>query len=195
MRVIFIKQTTDWTALSAQLLATDSDSAQALATLRRTNPHLDFQKLGAGAVVLVPELPGLKDATGKDGKDGKSNSISGDAFAALQDQLMEEVSAATAESRAGWAELVAEQREVMVALKKLNEIIGQDPDLQAQTEQALKAAKSDAANAKAADATLKAVEEDTKTELATLGRLLGVATQPVKPSPKKSRTSVLGKAE
>ncbi len=176
MRVIFIKQSTDWSALSAQLFATQTDSAQALASLQRTNPHLDFQKLGLGSVVLVPELAGLKDADGSAGKESKDGSISGNAFAALQNQLLDEVASTTADARAAWASRLESQREVMVALKKLSEVIGSDRDLKAQAEQAQKAAKNDATNAKAAEVTLKALEEDVKAELTSLGKSLGASS-------------------
>ena len=185
MRVIFIKQATDWAALAPQLVPAGGDPAQALATLQRANPHLDFQKLGDGAVVLVPQQPGLKAA------DGQNGSISGDAFAALQAQFEDEVAATTADARAGWAELQAEQREVAVALKNLANVIGPDPDLQAQAKAAMDAAKNDAANAKTADASLKNLEDQVNGELAALARLLGRtgATTPLKGSTKGSAAS------
>lgn len=167
MRVLFIKQATDWATLAPRLLGTGGDAAQTLTALQRANPHLDFQKIGDGAVLLLPELPGLKAAGAED------DSVGVEAFAGLHTELNDGLADTATAVRSGWAELLTEQREVGVALKKAITLIGSDPDLLAQAKQAQDAVKNDAAGAKAADASLKLLQAQIGSELSDLARMLG----------------------
>jgi len=72
MRMIVISQATDLGGLRRLLFAgvkpgADADAAAsaALERVQQMNPHLDLTHLAAGAVLLLPELPGLDAAAGR----------------------------------------------------------------------------------------------------------------------------------
>lgn len=70
MRFLVIKQDTSLQALTAQLATDGTSQPAALARLRSLNPHLDLQRLGKGAVVLLPDSPGLDGEGERAGDDG-----------------------------------------------------------------------------------------------------------------------------
>ena len=70
MRFLVIKQDTSLQALTAQLVKDGDHAPAALDRLRALNPHLDLQRVGKGAVLLLPDSPGYKDEGDKAGDDG-----------------------------------------------------------------------------------------------------------------------------
>ncbi|MGY1409186.1 hypothetical protein ACW5EG_06370 [Luteimonas sp. A611] len=70
MRFLVIKQDTSLQALTAQLVKDGTSEPAALDRLRALNPHLDLQRVGKGAVLLVPDSPGYQAEGEKAGDDG-----------------------------------------------------------------------------------------------------------------------------
>lgn len=70
MRFLVIKQDTSLQALTAQLVKDGDHAPAALDRLRALNPHLDLQRVGKGAVLLLPDSPGYKEEGDKAGDDG-----------------------------------------------------------------------------------------------------------------------------
>jgi hypothetical protein len=73
MRLIVIKQAADLKALGAVLLKQPAEgtrvrpelSPATLEQLKTLNPHVNFQQVDAGTVLLLPDLPELRDAAGE----------------------------------------------------------------------------------------------------------------------------------
>ena len=70
MRFLVIKQDTSLQALAAQLVKDGTGEAAALDRLRVLNPHLDLQRVGKGAVLLVPDSAGYQAEGDKAGDEG-----------------------------------------------------------------------------------------------------------------------------
>ena len=167
MRMIVIEQGTDLKALSTRLLGDKAGAGAGIDALKNLNPHVDFGKLGAGTVLLVPDLPGLRD--------GQTASIAGEAFDAFSQQLLAGFDAAATRVQAAHAARQADQKQLVALFKgaALNGAFEADPELKAQVDAAAQVFKQDPADAKAADETLKALKDGVGTELAALGKLLG----------------------
>lgn len=165
MRMIVIKQGTDLATLSARLLAGGTGNEGALQSLQRLNPHVDFRAIEAGTVLLVPDLPGLRA--------GESTSISGEAFAAFQQQVSGAVEAAVARVRSGYEALAAQRQDVTAVLKSaaVRRVIEADPDLKSQLDAATQVFKQDQQRAKDAETTLQALQQ-AKDEMQALAKLL-----------------------
>src|SRR5690349_16934472 len=74
MRLIVIKQASDLQALSNKLLIKKPGGTATLDRLKALNPHVDFNRIEAGTVLLLPDTPDVK----ADDKDTRS--VAGDAF-------------------------------------------------------------------------------------------------------------------
>ncbi|MBI3529361.1 MAG: hypothetical protein HY067_15505 [Betaproteobacteria bacterium] len=166
MRMIIIKQGTDLQTLGTRLLGNADGKEVTLQHLQQLNPHVDFQRIEPGTVLLVPDQPGLK-------KD-ESISVSGQAFDAFRDQVSASVEAATTRVRHGYEALASQRSDVNAVLKTaaVKRLLESDPELKAQLEEAAKTFKQDQAAAKASESTLKSLQDDAAAELAALAKLL-----------------------
>jgi hypothetical protein len=110
MRMIVIKEPSDLPALADRLIKPGRPSASvALDRLRALNPHVDFARLDAGTVLLVPEHP--------DFEGGEASSIGGEAFASLAKDALSGLEAAASRIRAGFAQQDAQRKEAQTALR------------------------------------------------------------------------------
>ena len=167
MRMIVIEQATDLQALTTRLLGAKAGAGAGLDGLKALNPHVDFSKLGAGTVLLVPDLPGLRD--------GQTGSIAGQAFDTFGQQVLANFDDAATRVRAGHAARLTDQKELVALFKgaALKRAFEADPELKAQADATAQVFKQDPIDAKAADETLKALKDGVGTELAVLAKLLG----------------------
>ena len=167
MRMIVIDQATDLQALTTRLLGAKAGAGASLDTLKQLNPHVDFERLGAGTVLLVPDLPGLRD--------GQTGSIGGQAFDTFSQQVLADFDAAATRVQAGHAARLTDQKELTALFKgtALKRAFEADRELKAQADAAAQVLKQDGADAKAADEALKALKQGLDTELAALAKLLG----------------------
>lgn len=165
MRVKVINSRADLQAIGTRLGA--ERAARTLEEIERLNPHIDFRKIERGTVLLVPDLA----AEGDD----EERSVQGDAFTELRSQVTAALTASGARVRRGHEALADEAKEVAAAFKSapLKRAMEADPELKAQVDAATAAFKEDAAAAKTADQTLKALQEEVGKELESLAKLLG----------------------
>ena len=139
----------------------------AIEQLKNLNPHVDFTKIDAGTVLLIPETSDFNDAA--------SASLAGDVFNPLREQMLASVEVATSRVREGYAALLTEQKEVAVVLKSaaLKRALESDPDLKPQIEAANQVLKRDQQAAKDAEKTMQTLQEQAAGELASLMQMLG----------------------
>ncbi len=165
MRVLVVNSRSDVEALGLRLGR--ERSARTLDEIERLNPHVDFKKIERGTVLLVPDLPSDRE--------GESRSIQGQAFEDLRDQVTEALEASSARVRRGYEALDDEAKEVTGVLKSapLKRAMEADQELKQQVEAAAAVFKQDAAEAKAAEQTLKAMRDQVGQELNALAKLLG----------------------
>ena len=177
MRLIVIDQASDLqTALNARLLkkpagrkgkAGANEVSQAtLDQVKRLNPHVDFQRLEAGAVLLLPDSPELN------AKDGQSPG--GDAF--------EDFAAHTSEGFKGVvqrmglnAEALAVDRTAVNAVIKTAAVKRQiegDPLLQKQLDEANSEFTDAHKKAQEAAGQVEAMQKDVNAELEALRKML-----------------------
>jgi hypothetical protein len=178
MRVIVIKQATDLASLRTMLFkganatrpaaAAPSSTADAsMKRLQELNPHVDFQRIAAKTVLLLPDDPAT---AGSD-----SRSIADDAFDDFSAHIAAGFKTAAERARASAEAGAAERAAVTEALRDpvVARLIEADPLLR---EQLARAAEASAAEQKAAQAAIKQVDAMRKTaaeELRALRELLG----------------------
>ena len=167
MRMIVIKQGTDMQALALRVLGSGAAREGAVQGLQRLNPHIDFNRIEPGSVVLVPDQPGARE--------GESASVSGEAFAAFSEQAKAAVDGAVARVRSGHEARLAEQKDVATVLKAptLKRLLEADPDLKKELDAALQGFKDDQQAAKESERSMKILQDQVTAELAALGKLLG----------------------
>src|SRR3982751_6496467 len=96
LRPFILKAESDLKALADQLLRARTSQSQAEAAharLAEANPHLDPDKIAAGTVVLVPDLPGFKTAA--------TTSIQSGPFGEFSDLLSGALEAAAERAKGG----------------------------------------------------------------------------------------------
>ena len=168
MRMIVIRKPGDLQGQLGRLLKSGrSRTSVPLDTLRELNPHVDFARIEAGTVLLVPEHP--------DFEGGQSTSIGGEAFDSIAKEAMAGLDAAAARMRAGLKQHEAERKETTsvlhgAAFKRLAE---GDEALRKQAGEAEAQLKAEAKRAAEAADTLAAMEKALKEELAALSRRFG----------------------
>ena len=167
MRLIVVDERTDLEGLRKRLVGGKAVTEGALERLKSLNPHLNLEKIPAGSVLLVPDLPGLRK--------GETTSVAGDPFAALSETFLAAVDAAIARARDGAKALLSEQKEVSAVVKSaaFRRALEADPELREQVETAAQVFKQDQEEAKASGETLKALRQEAGAELAALAKLLG----------------------
>ena len=170
LRVLMVKEETDVKSLSKTVLTTKLSAAQsevAIASLAAANPHVDFEKVPAGTVLIIPDAPSFKANVG--------DPVHDDSFAAFEKivksgqtsigDLLETAAAARREERAN----------VTAAFKlaAVQRLAKADPALKEQMDAANAAMKAsqeeDAETAK----TFAAVQDGITDALETLRKVLG----------------------
>lgn len=163
-KIIIGKSERDLAAVAKRVLG-EKDGA-GLEALKRFNPHLVGQKLSAGTVLLVPDLPGLRASA--------SSSIGGEAFADFAGQTQAALDATAARVLNAHKARLAEQKELEALLQSdsMKRAFEVDRELKAQAEAGLQVFRQDPELAKEADETLQALKAMTEHELTALGKLL-----------------------
>lgn len=168
MRMIVVRQPGDLQALAARLLKPGlSREAASLDALRKLNPHVDFAKLDAGTVLLVPDHPDF------DG--GDASSIGGEAFESLAKDALAGLEAAAARMREGFERQDGQRKDVAgvlrsAAFKRLAEA---DESLRRQAGEVESRFKAESKRASDTAATLAAMQKALKAELDALARRVG----------------------
>jgi hypothetical protein len=165
MRLLVVKAPTTVNDLRTRLGRTGA--TQTLDDIARLNPHVDLRAVEPGTVLLIPDAPNT--AT------GDTTPVQETPFEELRDQIMGAIEAASARVRDGYESLATQAKETTTVLKSaaIKRAIDVEPTLKAQVDAAAAVFKQDAAHAKAADQTLKAIQKQTAAELGTLQKLLG----------------------
>ena len=166
MRMIVLDEKTDLDGLRARLLGGKAVSDDAIEKLKRLNPHVSFDRIPAGTVLLVPELPGLRK--------GETAPVTGDAFDSFRESLLAAVDATRARVRGSYEGVLGQQKEVTAVFKSaaFKRALESDPELREQVEAAAEVFKRDKEQAEEADGVLKEMRQEARDELAALGKLL-----------------------
>ena len=174
MRLIVIEQASDWPAVSATLLkkpargkASAPEAGQALLDqVKRLNPHVDFQRLEAGTVLLLPDSPELNT------KD--SQSLGGNAFEDFAAHTNEGFKA-VAQRMSLSAEALAADRAAVNATLKIAAVkrqIESDPLLQKQLDEANREFADAQKKAQDAAGQVETMQKEMGAELEALRRML-----------------------
>jgi hypothetical protein len=168
MRMFVIKQATDLQGVSTQLLrrAAGEGGAGALERLRALNPHVDFRKLAAGTVLLVPDTPEIKPAASDTLAAGPVESLLGDIQSGLK--------ASIGRMRAGFKSQDEDRSAVAAALKTaaVRRIVDSEPSLREQLKAAEQQSSEDRKKAEQTVAQLAEMQKLATKELARLQKLL-----------------------
>ncbi len=173
MRMLVIKEDTDLGGIGTKLLRRGAAggkggtaSAVSLDKLKVLNPHVDFTKLKAGAVLLVPDLPDLDS-------DAAGDSIGGEAFAGFVAEVEDGWKSAAARTRRAQSRLDDDAGALAEALKSpaVKRAIDADAELKPQLAAAQAALKAERERAAATLQLIDAVQAATKQELAELTKL------------------------
>lgn len=172
MRVIVINSRAD-AQTAASRLARERVGRPA-DEIERLNPHVDFTRIEPGTVILIPDR--INPAGGGDTQDDdKDRSIQGRAFDDLRGQAASALEGGSARVRRGFDTLAGEAKEIGALLKsaQVKRAMESDQELKSQVDAAAAVFKQDAADAKAAEQTLKSMKELMAKELEGLSKLLG----------------------
>lgn len=170
LRTFVVKQDTNFKALSGTLLDARFGGAQAdaaAAQLRVLNPHADLDKLKAGTVIFVPDLPQFKPSAATSTQ------------ASLVDdfrKLVSEALQSTAEKvKLANAERAKERGSVGAVLKSaaLKKIIGSDKDVAQQVDGAQKAMADEEKQDSQTEEALAAMSKAALEALAQMSKLVG----------------------
>jgi hypothetical protein len=166
MRMTIINQSSDLKTLGARLFGTDTALESALAGLQRLNPHVDFSRMEAGTVILVPEQAGLRD--------GESASVSGSAFQSFESEVRAGVKGIAARVSSGRKSRLAQQEDfsTLLELEGVKNLFDNDAELKTELEVALQTFKNDQQATKESESLLKVLQEQSTRELAGLGKLM-----------------------
>jgi hypothetical protein len=166
MRTIVVKEGTDLAALAARIVRPKVDRTAPLQQLKALNPHVDFARIDAGTVLLVPDTAEFEPSA--------STSVAGEAFAGLAENLRAGFDIASARIRTAYERLDEERKEVSTIARSaaMKRILATDPELKAQLDQVERRNKADAALGKEAGETLQGTKKSLAAELEALARLL-----------------------
>lgn len=174
MRVIVVNSRADAQTVASRLAR--ERVGRPADEIERLNPHVDFTRIEPGTVILVPDRisPGGAGEA-EEAADDKDRSIQGRAFDDLREQTADALEGSSARLRRGYDTLAGETKEVSALLKSapVKRAMEADPELKAQVEAAAAVFKQDAADAKAAEQTLKSMKDLIEKELDGLAKLIG----------------------
>lgn len=175
MRLIVIKQASDLQTLSASLLkkpaAGNGDAKEVsqatLDQVKMLNPHVDFQRMEAGTVLLLPDNPELSD------KD--SQSLTGNAFDDFVTDTNAGFKALAQRVRTSADTLAAERAAVNAVLKTaaVKRQIDNDPLLQKQLDEASSEFTDEQKKTQEAIRQVETMQKDMSAELDALKAMLG----------------------
>lgn len=168
MRMFVIKEETDLAGLSAKLLRArlpETSADAAIDRLKALNPHVDFTRLAAGTVLLVPDTPELKK--------GASTSLGGETFEAFVKEVDTGLRSSSARVKQGFERLSVDRTSVSDVLKTaaVKRLVESDPALKKQLESADAQFKEDERKERAAQELLKTTQKQAIEELTGLARL------------------------
>lgn len=168
MRVIVIRQPLDPQGLARDLFGLAADASAMFERVKALNPHVDFDRIPAGTVLLVPDAPESRaggEAVRSPGSDG-FEAVAQDALAGLK---------AASERAASAGEASAADRAAFTAVLKtaaVKRLIESDPLLKAQVEQATRTFDADRGAVQEAARQIELVAKTASEELAALKKLL-----------------------
>jgi hypothetical protein len=170
MRTIIIKQDTDLQALRGRLIAGKTTAGQAemaLKQLQELNPHLDLNKIHAGAVILVPDAPNFKATEG--------DPVGSGTFAEFQQLVRSSLADAADRLKSGNAARASERTDITAALKTaaFKRILETDADLKQQLADATKSFKDEQQQADKDEQAVAAAAKQALSILSQLGQNLG----------------------
>lgn len=168
MRVIHLQQATDLQALTKRLIGNQPGSAITIEQLKALNPHVDFNQLAAGTVLLVPDTPGSQF----DDKD--IHAIGEDAFEDLARHLEEGFKLISTRIARAADALTADRAAMTSAAKSkpVKALLDQDPQFKEQLQETDKTLNTDLEQARQAAEQVQTMWKDTSKELAALRQLL-----------------------
>lgn len=157
---------TNTQSLKAELLKADTQGST-LARLQKLNPHVDFDRIAPGTVLLLPDDPALAADAGF--------APDADAFQSLSKDLTRSLDTASTQIKARLAQNTADQKALVTALKVrgIAAQIAADPDLSSQVKAAAERSADVARKGAADQKALDVARSDMATDLTALGRLLG----------------------
>lgn len=170
MRMLVIKQDTDVEALAGSLLSArlgDSQGAAALARLQALNPHVDFRRLRAGTVLLVPSERAFKASA--------SDSVAGQALAGFTETVQTALNAAVERTRAGLESRATERTDVQAVfrLAAVKRLLDSDPELKQFATDASKSFQDDERLSKENERALSTSAKAALVKLKDLDKLVG----------------------
>ena len=172
MRLIVIEQESDLKALSARLLKKPAGrkagaheiSQATLDQVKMLNPHVDFQRLEAGTVLLLPDSPELNDK--------ESQPLAGDSFEDFVAHTSEGFKAVAQRMTISAKALDADRAAVNATLKIVKRQIDSDPLLQNQVEEANREFTDAQMQAKDAASQVETMQKEMDAELKALRKML-----------------------
>lgn len=169
MRIIVIKESTDLQALGTQLIGNKTGGSVTLERVKSLNPHVDFNRLERGTVLLLPDAHELKAGNDKDIRSPARDAIddfSQDAEAGFKVAAERVHNAAEVLN----ADLSALSAAVKTAAVK--GLIDSDPLLKKQLEEAREAGNNEQKGVQEALRQVQALQKMVGEELAALGQML-----------------------
>lgn len=170
MRVVTVRQATDLKALTGQLLDRRISGARgetAIAQLQAANPHVDFTKLVAGTVLLVPDSASFKASA--------SSSVPGGALDDFQKLVGDSLGQAAARLKTASAARANESAAVTAAVKTaaVKRLLDADADLAKRVEQETKALDQERKDALQAEKDVAAASKAILAICSDLAKTLG----------------------
>jgi hypothetical protein len=168
MRMFVIKEPTGLQGVSTQLLrrTAGEGGAGALERLQALNPHVDFRKLAAGTVLLVPDSPAIKPSASRALGDEPADALAKDLSSGLKEQA--------ARAQAAFKAQEDDRSAVAAALKTaaVKRIVESDPLLRDQLKAALQQSGEDRKRAEQSVAQVIEMQGLAVRELARLQKLV-----------------------
>lgn len=171
MRVLLLKQASDLQALTARLVGRGlaGSSSATLERLKALNPHVDFNRIGPGTVLLLPDTPDME----ADDKDIRSPA--GEAFDDVVRHVQDGFQAAAARAARAGDDLAADRSAIAAAAKTaaFRRLVESDPLLKKQLDAAGEASDAELKKIRGAAKQVEVMAKAAVDELAALRRLLG----------------------
>jgi hypothetical protein len=108
MRSITLNSAAEYQAFDAQVRGSGSQRSDALASLARLNPHVDFKEIGPGTIVSVPDVPAFREVA--------ATSADSYTFEQQRDEILESLDGSVSRSTAAGELLLAEHMDLRAVL-------------------------------------------------------------------------------
>jgi len=170
MRTLIIKQDTDLQALQGRLIVGKTTAGQtesALKQLQDLNPHLDLNKLRAGAVLLIPDAPNFQVSVG--------DPVGAGTFDDFQQFVRSSLADAADRLKSGNAARAAERADIAALLKTaaFKRTLESNAVVKQQVAEAIKGFRDEQQQADQDEKAVAAAAKATLDQLSQLGTLLG----------------------